>query len=86
MKDLFSSHNVGLDSPASNVQPITPSDTQALDIACRAINVAQGGQLRVTTVSGDTATLTVAAGIPFPLRVAQVWATGTTATGIVGLY
>lgn len=86
MKDTFAQHSVGLESPAQNLIPITPSDSEPLSVACRALNVAQGGQVRVTTVTGDTATLTVAAGIPFPVRIAQIWATGTTATGLVGLY
>jgi hypothetical protein len=39
----------------------------------------------VVTVNGDTGRVFVAAGVPFPLRVSQVMATGTTATGIMGL-
>lgn len=86
MADQFKNFQPGLESPASHLAAVTPSDTQDLPVASRALNVAGAGSIRVTTVKGDTATITVAAGIPFPVRVTRVWATGTNATGIVALY
>jgi hypothetical protein len=86
MPDTFSSYSSSLDSPASNVTEITPSDTEDLATASRALNVAAEGLVRVTTVGGDTASILIAAGVPFPIRCTRVWATGTTATGIVSLY
>ncbi len=86
MKDIFASYSVSLESPASNIMEITPSDTEDLPVASRALNVATEGVVRVTTVGGDTASIVVLAGVPFPIRCARVWATGTTATGIISLY
>lgn len=83
MTDAFGTFMSGLESPASRLQAITPSDTADLSLASRALNVATSGMVRVTTVGGDTGTVHVVAGIAFPVRVRRVWATGTTATGIV---
>ncbi|WP_103336446.1 spike base protein, RCAP_Rcc01079 family [Pseudotabrizicola formosa] len=86
MSDVFKSHQAGLDSPAEAASPITASDTQPLPLATRAIYVGGPGTLRVTMVSGDTVTLTgVLGGMIYPLRVSHVLATGTTASGLVGL-
>ncbi|WP_298845065.1 hypothetical protein [uncultured Roseobacter sp.] len=85
MSDRFSSYSIGLESPAINLHEVTPDDGADLPQVSRALNVAGGGTVRVTTVAGDTATVTVAAGIPFPVRVRRIWATGTSATGIVAM-
>lgn len=82
MSDLFDTHTSGLESPASHVMEITPSDSTDLPMASRAINVAQSGLVQVTTVSGSTAAVYIAAGVAFPVRATRIWATGTTASGI----
>ena len=86
MIDKFSSVTEGLNSPPSHLVSISPDDTTDIPVASRGVNVAGAGSLRVTTVGGDTETIHVAAGIVFPLRVQRIWATGTTATGIVVMY
>lgn len=86
MTDTFSGHSSGLASPANRLITIAPSDSSDLPFVSRAINVATAGAVRVTTREGDTGTVFVAAGIAFPLRAARIWATGTTATGIVALF
>lgn len=86
MKDIFDGFAGGLESPATHVQPVVPDDGIDLAHASRALNVAGAGAIRVTTVGGTTATVHVAAGIPFPVRATRIWATGTTATGIAALY
>lgn len=83
--DQFEHFAPGLESPASRLQPVVPSDTTPLDFVTRAVAVETAGHLQVVTVGGDTGRIFVAAGVPFPLRVTQIMATGTTATGIVGL-
>jgi len=83
--DQFKNHAQSLDSPATRIAPIVPSDTADLPFVTRAISVAQAGHLEVITSAGDSGRVFVAAGVPFPLRVSRVLATGTTATGIVGL-
>ncbi|TDX21875.1 spike base protein, RCAP_Rcc01079 family [Rhodovulum visakhapatnamense] len=85
MNDIFARHTGGLESPAAELTPISPSDSSDLTHASRALNVATTGFVRVTTVRGTTATVFIAAGIAFPVRVTRVWATGTTADGIVAL-
>lgn len=86
MADSFQTQSPGLQSPASRIAVITPSDAADLAQATRALNVAAAGTVRVTTVGGDTADVYVAAGTTFPIRARRVHATGTTATGIRGLW
>ena len=85
MEDIFKDHATGLESPASRIQAVIHDDVNDLTTASRALNVAATGTVRVTTTGGTTADIFVAAGIPFPVRATRVWATGTTATGIVAL-
>jgi hypothetical protein len=85
MTDAFAQYQIGLESPAIRVLNVTPSDTDDLAEASRAINVATSGTVRVTTVKGTTATVFVAAGIAFPIRVTRIWSSGTTASNIVVL-
>lgn len=85
MSDRFELLTPGLESPAAHLQDVTPNDSTDLTHASRALNVATTGSVRVTTVRGDTATVTIVAGTPFPVRAIRVWATGTTATGIVAM-
>ena len=45
------------------------------------------GTIKFDTVGGETVTLgTVILGQLYPIRVAKIYATGTTAVGILGLY
>ncbi len=84
--DAFQSHSPSLQSPALRLAAITPDDAADLAQCTRALNVAVSGTVRVTTVGGDTGDLYIAAGVAFPVRVQRVHATGTTATGIRGLW
>lgn len=86
MADAFAQFKSGLESPAVRISEVDPSDSTDLPEASRAINVAQSGAVRVTTVEGTTATIFVAAGIAFPIRAARIWSTGTTAGNIVALW
>jgi hypothetical protein len=53
----------------------------------QAIYVGATGTLRVTMFGGDVVTFNgVQAGQILPISVTRVWTTGTTATGIIGLY
>lgn len=85
MADPFQQYTPGLESPASHLDAVVPSDTTDLTTACRALNVGESGFVRVTTVGGDTETIFIAAGSAFPVRAQRVWSTGTTATNIVAL-
>lgn len=69
-----------------NAKAITPSDSAVLDPPPAAVWVGGAGNLAVVLVGGQTLTITGAAvNTIYPFKVKQVLATGTTATGIVGL-
>ncbi|KAA9008217.1 spike base protein, RCAP_Rcc01079 family [Histidinibacterium aquaticum] len=84
--DQFRTSQPGLESPASGVFALVPDDAQDLPVATRGINAAVSGYLRLTTVDGTVGTVFVAAGTVFPIRARRVWATGTDAAGLAGLY
>ena len=66
---------------------ITPNDDENLEAVTRGVYVGASGALKVTLDGGSTITLpAVNAGAIYPLRVRKVFATGTTATGLHGLY
>ncbi|SDG96693.1 spike base protein, RCAP_Rcc01079 family [Alloyangia pacifica] len=85
MTDHFAEHQSGLSSPATELHDVTPDDGADLPVFARGLSVTQSGTMTVTTVGGTVATIYVAAGSVFPVRVRRVWQTGTSATGIVGL-
>lgn len=85
VKDRFDSYPATPGEPAGTILEIVPNDAADLPELVSSLNVETPGSVRVTTRDGSTGTVFVAAGIAFPLRVAKVWATGTTATGIRGL-
>jgi hypothetical protein len=86
MADVFANHVTGLESPATRLLAVVPSDGSDLAFVSRALNVSGSGLIRVTTAGGDIATVHVAAGTAFPIRATRVWQTGTTATGIVAMF
>ncbi len=86
MLDDFANHAVGLTAPAAHAAAITPSDTVDLPHATRALYVGQTGNVRLRTVEDDVVTLAnVQGGIVYPVRITQVFQTGTTASDLVGL-
>lgn len=85
MIDNFAHRMRALGDPAVTVFDITPNDNTDLTHVTTALNVETPGNVRVTTVDGSTAELSIQPGQAFPIRVARVWQTGTTATGIRGL-
>lgn len=63
------------------------SDTVDLPIIALSILVGVSGTVKVTTVGGDTVTVTgTPAGGKIPLAVRRIFTTGTSATGLVGLF
>ena len=84
--DSFHDFSSGLTGPICGGFDITPDDQDELVHVTRAIMVAEAGDLSVMMKDGDMITLSgLIAGVVYPLRISQVLATGTTATGIVGL-
>jgi hypothetical protein len=76
-------------TPARSAVAITPDDnTDLARGATRGLYIGGGGDVTVI-MADDSAAVTLAglvAGVVHPLRVKRVKATGTTATGIVGLF
>ena len=71
--------------PATDLFAVTPSDTNDLLVLTRGLYVGVSGDVKVTCMAGNVTTLVgLAAGVFHPIRVRRVWATGTTATNIVG--
>lgn len=65
---------------------ITPNDSTALTNIAVGIYVGGAGDLKVDTKAGTALTFVgVAAGTFLPIAVTKVYATGTTATNIIGL-
>ena len=75
-----------LESPLSNLALVTPSDSEDLAFVTRAIYVGAAGAVRVTTLGGQTLTTPELSEGWHPIRVARVWATGTTASGIMAAW
>lgn len=72
--------------PANSAHAVVPDDAADLDAVCNAIHAATPGSVRVTTRAGDIVDIFVAEGGVVPIRARRVWASGTSATGIVALY
>lgn len=86
MPDRFASHATSLDAPADTAFTITPNDVADLTDTTRAIYVGASGHLALTTASGSDVTFTnLPGGTVLPVRARRIKATGTTATGLVGL-
>lgn len=87
MADTFTNYENGVESPARKSFAITPHDSNALAVAPRAIYTGSGGTIvvRLLEDSADVTFSNVPAGTILPIRPDLVKATGTTATGLVGL-
>ncbi len=86
MADVYAGIGDDLLSPASHAAAVTPSDTVALPTASKRLWIGGAGTVRVLTVGGSTVSYTAPAGAYLQVRIAQVFATGTTATLIVAEY
>lgn len=81
---------------AFNAEVVTPNDSADIVLSGSAITgvdngaclfVGTGGSLTITTIGGQTVTLTnIANGQFIPIQVKKVFATGTTASNILALY
>jgi hypothetical protein len=85
--DDFENMADGLTSPAQDAFPVTPSDSNELNKVTKALYIGEGGDVMLRSVRGEQDTLfrNVPAGAILDVRVIAVRATGTSATGIVGL-
>lgn len=70
--------------PATTFDVITPADAD-LSRPIRALEVIDGGVVKVTTLAGDVRTTpTLPAGFIIKSGIVRVWATGTTAASLIG--
>ena len=82
MTDVFDSYAESLTTPPSSAASVTPSDTADLPFITRAIYVGTAGDVRVLTRNGQDVTYRNITGTKV-LRVARIFATGTSANDIV---
>lgn len=75
----------GPDAPSWDIVPVTPSDDDDLAIMPRAFYAAVAGNIRVMTAAGAVRVVPIGAFQIIPTIIRRVYATGTTATGIVAL-
>jgi hypothetical protein len=77
----------GSSAPASEAYAITPSNSTDLSVPTRGIYVGVTGDLKVDMVEAGTVTFKgLAAGLIHPISAKRIYATGTTATDILGVY
>lgn len=87
MTDDFGNVSGGILAPIAGAVAVAPSDATDLDKTTRGLYVGTAGNVKTTLKSGDVVTFkNLAAGIVHPIRVSRVWATGTTAADVVGVY
>lgn len=73
---------------AHRASAITPSDVTIFQQPTRGIYIGGAGNITVDMADGGSSVLFVGlmAGVVYPFQVTRVYATGTTATSIVGLF
>ncbi|ORE90779.1 spike base protein, RCAP_Rcc01079 family [Acuticoccus yangtzensis] len=82
----FQTYSQSVTAPAVDAFPITPNDSTDLTQAVRALYVGGAGDVNLITGNGSTVTFTGLTGsMVLPVTTTRVRASGTTATGIVGL-
>lgn len=72
--------------PATSAQAITPNNIATFG-PTRGIYIGAPGDVKVTMFDGSEVAFTgLAVGVIHPISVTRVYVTGTTATGIIGVY
>jgi len=84
MTDPFKHRDLDLGGPATDLIPVTPSDSTDLPVVALALLVEQAGTVQFVSQAGQTRTVSLGAGAILPVGVRRVLATGTTASGIHG--
>ena len=77
---------MSLSNPPSGIVAITPHDVNYLPKAIRGFIVAGSGDVQVGMEDGTSEPWPALAGVEYSARINRIYATGTTATGILGLY
>lgn len=81
-------YSTGFSSPAKRAFAIALSDTEKLPYVTRAIYVGKTGDIKLCLIDDEDPVLFagVKVGTVLALRASRVFATGTTATDLVGLF
>ena len=86
--DEFRYSSDSVSNPARSVRPVVPDDALPLPDLPKALFIGTGGN--VTLRGADDSAPVLCANLPngaiLPIRAAQVYQTGTTASQILGLY
>lgn len=83
IKSRHTNKVVVIASPITGAAAVTPSDSTDLSEVTLALYIGTAGAAKLTLMDGSVVTYAALAAGRHPLRVKRVWATGTTATGIV---
>ncbi|MBN2906948.1 MAG: hypothetical protein JXJ18_09600 [Rhodobacteraceae bacterium] len=85
MSNPFENRAPSLSGPATDIVPVTPSDSGEMADVATSLYVETGGVLALVTVAGQPRTVMLGDRAFLPVGVRQVLATGTTASGIHAL-
>ncbi len=87
MSDPYTSVPDSLIAPARHAFQVTPQDNVDLSLPAKALYVGSAGDISLRAVGSSTPVLlrNVPNGSVLAIRVAEIRATGTTATDIIGL-
>ena len=83
IKSRHTNKVVVITSPVTGGYAITPNDSTDLAEVTLSLYVGTAGTLKVTMMDGSVVSYAAIAAGRHPLRVKRVWATGTSATGLV---
>lgn len=82
-KDHFRTQNRSRAGGPSHLINVTPDDNADLPFVTQWLYLANQGELTITTSGGETLTTPVLQAGWHPIEVSRVYASGTTATGIM---
>lgn len=87
MIDTFKTFARSLTSPPEHAREIAPDDAASLPFVTRALYVGGAGDVALRLQGGAEVVFRgLQAGSLIPIRVDQIKSTGTTATGLIGLW
>lgn len=84
--DSFINNAIGLSSPGTDYEPVTPSDANELARVTRGIIIGTEGVIRALTAEGNDRTSKILPAGWHPLRVKKIFSSGTTADEITAVY
>lgn len=82
MTNPFENRALPLSGPATDMVPVTPSDSADLNEVAVALYAEGGGSVSFVSVRGETRSVEVADFAILPVGMRRILATGTTATGL----